>query len=81
MCVCVHSCSLCVLLIDVSTWMFVGAGGETGGDLKHMCHQGVATFANDRLTGPRQPPAGAVLLRYDTKGQFSGLSSPLKSDW
>ena len=49
---------------QLSLWPRVGAGGETGGDIKHMCNQGVATFADDCLSGSRQSTAGAA-LSYD----------------
>ena len=43
-----------------------GTGGETCRNIKHVCNQRVATFADDRLASPRQPPAGDVMLRCVT---------------
>jgi len=33
-------------------------GGETGGDIEHVCHQRMATSSDDCLTSPRRSPSG-----------------------
>ena len=47
---------VCVMCLFVCLYV---SGGETCGDVEHLCYQRMATFADDCLSSSCQPPAGA----------------------